>query len=200
MLQTVNCAIIITATITNPVASAVERRKRHQHDLGVEFGRVQPRPDRAEDTRDKLGAGCQFAKNDGFLVEYNGHTNPRPALSQEIHKRTDIHLGADRQEAGHERSVVEIDRRHAMRCQRQAFLHALRSTERIARREPFGPQRRLDRSAGHQALSPERETSSLSIRRPSRSTTSKVQPCVVKLSPSSGRCFNSSSTKPATVS
>ena len=42
-------------------------------------------------------------------------------------------------------------------------------------------------------------TSSLSIRRPSRSTTSNRQPCSTNDSPSAGRCRNAASASPATV-
>jgi len=51
----------------------------------------------------------------------------------------------------------------------------------------------------HSRPYPARRTSSLSILRPSRSTTSNTQPCSVMLSPSSGKWRKAARTKPAAV-
>src|SRR3569623_627501 len=55
------------------------------------------------------------------------------------------------------------------------------------------------RKAGLKLQRPSRVTSNLSMRRPSRSITSKTQPCSVTLSPSLGRRRNAASAKPAAV-
>lgn len=66
-----------------------------------------------------------------------------------------------------------------------------------AQARPGGPPWQLTRDL--HAASAGRRASTLSMRRPSRSTTSKHQPCSVTCSPGTGRCPSSSMIIPASV-
>ncbi|MCY1242186.1 hypothetical protein D9M72_551320 [compost metagenome] len=91
------------------MAGRIERGKRYEHDIRIEFRCVRSRTCRAESGGDDVNAIEQFAEDDRLLVHDHGKAEPGTTLLQPRHQRPDVDLGADRPEAGDDVSGIERD-------------------------------------------------------------------------------------------
>ena len=136
-------AVVVTGAIADAVARAVERRQRHQQDVGSNFERGRRRLENAERAAQQLVVGGPGAKLQRLVARrYHRQRQPRALRGELSHQGKRIDLAADRRIAGDHGAGRDIDRQSApgdeLRKGSAAFvIEASRAASAAARRFCF---------------------------------------------------------------
>ena len=133
--------VVMSGAIADAVAAAVERRQRHQHDVGNDFGGGRRRLENAERPEHQPVVGRPGAKRQRLAARHHRRQRQPRALRGELaHQRRRIDLAADRRVAGDDRAAARsrtaarARRSPAPRPARCSSLNASRAASAAARR------------------------------------------------------------------